>query len=352
MTSAAGFPTGSGPGTSGERVAVADVPVERRSASGPQGGALSLGGVMVALLTPVTDEGSVDHQALDGLVRSLMAAGVAGISPLGSTGEGASLTAADRLAVLDTVLAAVPPGTPVVPGSFRDAFGDAVDDLIAYADHGASAVLVAPPHYFAFGATDLRRYFEALAERAPLPMVLYNIPSFTRNALPPPVLAAVVGHPRVAGVKDSSRDVEYLLQLVDALGDAAVGADEFVVMTGTDTMLLASLGAGARGAIVASANLVPELPVGVHRAWTAGRHDEAARLERRLRQVVDACRVGTFPAGWKAAVALTGRCGPWLVPPRVELGEPERARLQERLVELGVLGDGDGDGDGSTAGAR
>ena len=355
MTAGAGPPVGAGRGSVGAGVSITGVPIAGDAGSGPQGSVSVLGGVMVALVTPITDEGQVDHQALDGLVRSMVAAGVAGISPLGSTGEGASLALADRLAVLDTVLKAVPPGTPVVPGTFRDAFGDAVDDLVAYADHGATAALVAPPHYFAAGAADLRRTFEALAERSPLPMVLYNIPSFTKIALPPAVLAALAGHPRVAGVKDSSRDMEYLLKVVDALGEAAVGADGFAVMTGTDTMLLSSLGAGACGAIVASANLVPELPVGVHRAWAAGRHEEAARLERRLRQVVDTCRVGGFPAGWKAAVAATGRCGPWLVPPRAALGDEEVARLLERLTELGVLGGGRGGGQsdgGSTAGAR
>lgn len=297
-------------------------------------GPAPLAGIMVALVTPVADGGAVDHRAIEGLVARLLDAGVAGISPLGSTGEGASLPQADRLAVLDTVRAAVPPGTPVVAGSFSDSLQGAVDDLAAYADHGASAALVAPPHYFALGPSDLRRWFEALAERAALPVVLYNIPSFTKNGLAPSVVADLARHPRIVGMKDSSRDMEYLLQVVDAVGPG----DDFAVMTGTDTMLLSSLGAGAHGAIVASANLVPDLVVGVHRAWAAGRFDEAVALERRLRQVVAACRVGEFPAGWKAAVAAAVGCRPWLVPPRSPLGDAPADALRRRLAELGVLG--------------
>lgn len=290
---------------------------------------------MPALITPVTDAGEVDHAALEGLVRRLLDAGVSGISPLGSTGEGPSLSQSDRLAVLDTVRAAAAPGTTVVAGSFRDDLGEAVDDLAACAEHGATAALVAPPHYFPLDPADLRRWFEALAERALLPIVLYNIPSFTKNILVPPVVAALAAHPRIVGMKDSSRDVEYLLQVVDAVGPD----DGFSVMTGTDTMLLASLSAGANGAIVASANLVPELPVGIHRAWATDRSVEAAALERRLRQVVEACRVGSFPAGWKAAVAAVGGCRPWLVPPRAPLPDDRADVLRRRLGELGVLGE-------------
>ncbi len=300
-------------------------------------GADSLEGVMVALVTPVTDEGVVDLDALTSLVRSLVTAGVAGFSPVGTTGEGASLSLADRLTVVDTVVAAVPPGTPVIPGVFRDTLDEAADDLAAYAEHRAAGALVAPPHYFRLDSPDIQGFFEALVDQASLPMVLYNIPSFTKNPLAPPVLGALASDPRVVGVKDSSRDMEYLLQVVDVLDGAGVGSEQFSIMTGTDTMLLASLAAGARGAIVASANLVPHLSVGIHRAWARGDLAEAGKLERRLRQVVAACRTGTFPAGWKAAVAANGSCRPWLVAPRAPLGEHQAAKLEERLRALGVV---------------
>lgn len=286
---------------------------------------------MVALLTPVTDEGLIDHAALSRLVSSVVTGGVSGISPLGSTGEGASLCSADRLAVVDTVVAAVPRAMPVIPGVFRDAVGEAVEDLVGYAEHGAAGALVAPPHYFGLEPDDIRGFFEALADRSPIPIVLYNIPSLAKNAVSPAVLSALARHPRVVGMKDSGRDMEYLLQAIDALDGVGVGPDGFSVMTGTDTMLLASLAAGARGAIVASANLVPGLVVGIHRAWARGDLVEASVLERRLRQVVAACRTGTFPAGWKAAVAAAGLCRPWLVPPRAALGDIEVAELEGRL---------------------
>ena len=140
------------------------------------------------------------------------------------------------------------------------------------------------------------RFFAKLAAGSSLPLVIYQIPSFTKNPVPPVVVAELAANPQVVGLKDSSRDVEYLLGVIDALASARSDAG-FSIMTGTDTMLLAALGAGARGAIVASANLVPELPVGILESWREGKVDEAATLERRLRRVVDACRMGNFPAG-------------------------------------------------------
>ena len=300
--------------------------------------ASALDGVMVALLTPIGDDGAVDHRALSELVGSLVSAGVAGISPAGTTGEGASLSLAERLAVIDTVVATVPAGMPVVPGVFRNVVAETVDELAAYADHGAGAALVAPPHYFPLPAADLEALFESTAERSALPLVLYNIPSFTKNVIGAPLIGRLAAHGSVIGVKDSSRDMEHLLQMMDALSTAGITRQQFAVLTGTDTMLLASLDAGATGAIVASANVVPEVAVGVHRAWVAGDMAEAHRLEARLRAVVAACRTGAYPAGWKAAAALAGRCQPWLVRPRLALADADLARLGEQLAALSVNG--------------
>lgn len=300
-------------------------------------GASDLEGVMVALLTPIDDDGAVDHHALSKLVRSLVSAGVSGISPAGTTGEGASLSLVQRLAVVDTVVGAVPGGMPVIPGVFRDVVAEATDELAAYADHGAGAALVAPPHYFPLPDADVQAFFEQTAGRSALPLVLYNIPSFTKNGISPPVIGRLAWHDSVIGVKDSSRDMEHLLQTMDALDAAGLTHQDFSVLTGTDTMLLASLAAGAGGAIVASANLVPEVAVGAHRNWMLGDIGCAHSLEARLRSVVAACRTGTYPAGWKAAAALAGRCRPWLVPPRISLNEPETASLGQKLTALGIL---------------
>jgi 4-hydroxy-tetrahydrodipicolinate synthase len=295
----------------------------------------ALEGVIVALLTPVDREGKVDHGALRQLVERVTGRGVAGVSPLGSTGEGYSLGLDQRLAVVDTVAGSVPAGMPVIPGVFAHNHGQAVAEIAAYADHGGTAVLVAPPGYYPLRAAEQEAYFARLADATALPLVMYNIPVYTKVQIAPAVAAALAAHPRVAGLKDSGRDLGYAATLLDAVRAAGAAAD-FSVLTGTDSMLVSYLLAGARGTICASANVVPELVLAVYDAVRAGKLDDALRVEARLRQVQAACAVGAPPAAYKAAVASSGVGEPWLVPPRLPLTEAETAELIERLTAIDV----------------
>lgn len=292
-----------------------------------------LEGVIVALITPVDADGQVDHGSLRRLVERLVQRGVTGISPLGSTGEGYSLGLEQRLAVVDTVARAVPAGMPVIPGVFAHNHEQAVAEIAAYADRGGTAVLAAPPSYYPLGAAEQQAYFSRIADAAALPLVLYNIPRFTKVRIAPTAAVTLAAHPRVAGLKDSSGDFGYGTELLDGLAAAGV-TDEFSVLTGIDSMLVAYLLAGARGTICASANVVPELVRAVYDAVREGKLDDALREEKRLRAVNAACNVGSLPAAVKAAVAASGIGEPWLVPPRRPLTESETAVLLDRLKVL------------------
>ncbi len=309
-----------------------------------------LDGVIVALLTPVDRAGRVDHGALRELVAKLLDRGVTGISPLGSTGEGYSLDLDQRLAVVDTVAAAVPPGTPVVPGLFAPNPDQAVAEIAAYAGHGGTAVLAAPPAYYPLTAAEQQAYFSRLADAAALPLVLYNIPVFTKIVIDPAVAAGLAAHPRVAGLKDSGRDLDYAARLLDLLaaGQAAGPADAsspadpcdpadsgFSVLTGTDTMLVSYLLAGARGTICANANIVPEVVRAAYDAVLAGQLADALRHEARLR-AVQRLFPGGATAAYKAAMAASGTGERWLVPPRLALSDAAAARLASELAALGV----------------
>jgi 4-hydroxy-tetrahydrodipicolinate synthase len=295
----------------------------------------ALEGVIVALLTPVDREGKVDHGALRQLVERVTSRGVTGVSPLGSTGEGYSLGLEQRLAVVDTVARSVPAGMPVIPGVFAHNHEQAAAEIAAYADHGGTAVLAAPPGYYPLRAAEQEGYFSRVADAAALPLVLYNIPVYTKVQIVPAVAAALAAHPRVAGLKDSGRDLGYATELLDAVAAAGVAAD-FSVLTGTDSMLVSYMLGGARGTICASANVVPELVVACYEAVRAGKLDDALRIEARLRRVQAAFATGAPPAAYKAALAAAGVGEPWLVPPRLPLTEAETAQLLERLTALEV----------------
>ncbi|HET9079333.1 MAG TPA: dihydrodipicolinate synthase family protein [Trebonia sp.] len=295
-----------------------------------------LDGVIVALVTPLDRAGRVDHVALRQLVERLAGRGVTGISPLGSTGEGYSLSLEQRLAAVGTVAGAVPGGMPVIPGVFAHNHEQAVAEIAAYADHGGTAVLAAPPSYYPMAAAEQQAFFSRVADAAALPLVLYNVPRFTKVQIAPLVAAALAAHPRVAGLKDSSGDLGYGTELLDAVAVAGV-SEEFSVLTGIDSLLVSYLLAGARGTICASANVVPELVRDVYDAVREGKLEEALRREARLRAVNAACGAGALPAAFKAAVAAAGIGGPWLVPPRQPLTEAQTATLLDRLTALDAL---------------
>lgn len=292
------------------------------------------GGVLAALATPLLEDGTLDHAGLDRLVAHVLAGGADGVSPVGSTGEGARLGRDERLDVVRRVRALVPAGTPVVAGAPLRSAADGVVEVTALAEAGADAVLVSILAGYALADEDVARFYEQLADRSPVPVLCYNIPAFTGIRIAARIVARLAAHPNIAGIKDSSRDMEYLQDVV-----SGTEGMPFAVFTGTDTLLLSSMVAGAHGSIAASVNLVPELGVAIRRKLLAGDLDGARREQYRLARIVAACRTGTSsPAGWKAALAIAGICNPYLAPPASALPEPQFGELKRALVDLGVAG--------------
>jgi dihydrodipicolinate synthase/N-acetylneuraminate lyase len=290
-------------------------------------------GVYAALATPLDEDGQLDRAGLARLVERIVRGGADGLSPAGSTGEGAHLSPGQRVELTAQVRELVPDGMPVITGApLRDvAAGERY--LADLAAAGASAALVSLQAAYPLGAGDVASVYHRLADSAALPIVLYNIPVFTRVVIAPDLVGELAGHPNVIGIKDSSGDIGYLQEVIYATGSA-----QFSVLTGTDNLLVASLALGAHGTLAASVNLVPELAVGICRAFAAGDLPAARGLQQRLTQVIRACGRGAAAAGWKAALALAGVCSDAMVPPTSSLRDPERAALAAELVELGVQG--------------
>jgi 4-hydroxy-tetrahydrodipicolinate synthase len=290
-------------------------------------------GAITALVTPVAD-GVLDRAGLDRLVAHCVSGGVVGISCCGSTGEGARLSSEARVEIARAVVAGVPDGVMVVPGLPVSSVTDALHELEMLATLGATAALVAPPSYFPPDEAELLTLYGTLADASPVPLLLYNMPMFTAR-LPVRVVAELAAHGNVVGTKDSSRDMEYLQAVL-----GATRGESFTVYTGTDTLLVPSVLMGARGAITAGANVVPELVSSVLKATAAGELERAWALQDRLTAVIDACRVGSFPSAWKAALDLRGLIGPDMVPPGLALPGALRAEVETALRHAGVLHSG------------
>jgi 4-hydroxy-tetrahydrodipicolinate synthase len=295
-------------------------------------GGVRLSGAFVALATPWLADGGLDVGGLERLVARVVSGGARGISPAGSTGEGARLTRAERIELTRRVRQLTPAGLPVISGLPLSTIAEGRAELEALASAGADAALVAPPFYYPLSDDGVRQLYATLASDSPLPLVLYNIPVFTKVSLSPSVVGWLAEHPSVIGIKDSSRDMEYQQQVLAATSSAS----DFAVVTGADSLLVASLTMGAVGTIAGSVNLVPELASGIYQAFSDGDMPTAMRLQDRLARIVAVCRPGLFPSGWKAALEVAGVCERTMVPPGTALSPQEFDELTGTLRSIDV----------------
>ncbi len=289
-------------------------------------------GIMCALVTPTDESGQLDSEGLERLLERVVEGGVRAVCPTGSTGEGARLSREQRRQVVQQVRLRVPSEIGVIPAPDAQNAADALAELADFADLGADAALLRPPVYYPMTDEEVLRYYEAVAERTDIPLLLYNIPVLTKVKIAPAVARKLAQHPKIIGLKDSSHDLEYFQAVLYAIANS-----DFHLLTGSDTLLLASLLLGGSGAIAASANLVPELGCALFDAATQEDWAKARALQKRLYEVISACRTGGFGVGWKAALELAGVCTGYPVPPALPLGREARAELAQRLRALDVL---------------
>lgn len=256
-----------------------------------------LEGVTCPTVTPFRD-GDVDEDALADLVASLVDGGVDGLFPCGTTGEFASLTAAERARVFELTVDYAE-GTPVLAGAGATSVAETLSHVEAAADAGADAAVVVPPYFH--GANDPageRAFFEAVGDEADLPLLLYNIPSCTGAPISPEVVASLTTHETYIGLKDSGGDLGYFLRLLRET------PEEFLLLQGFDNLLLPSLRMGADGGVNALSNVLPELFAELYESADDERADRIH--ERAIAPLFERCLDVGFAPGTKAALVETG----------------------------------------------
>src|SRR5258708_5019001 len=212
-----------------------------------------LSGVLPALVSPLHKDGSVDDAGIKRLVEHVIAGGGPRLLPLGSTGEGASLGERTRSQILRCVVEASAGRVPVICGVAQPNLETARAEVVAASRLGANAALVAPPFYYPTDQATVLAFYRRLATESKIPLLLYNIPQFTKVITEPPTVAALAREGTIAGIKDSSRDFEYFESVCVATRDLP----RFRIFTGSDSMLLASLVMGGSGTLSGAADIAP-----------------------------------------------------------------------------------------------
>ncbi len=281
------------------------------------------------LVTPFDEAGDVDHARLRELVAWVEARGVDFLVPCGSNSEAELMTAAERAGVVETVVETA--SVPVVAGTGSPGKRETLAATAAAHDAGADAAMVVTPFYYDHDQDALEAYYREVADASPLPVYLYSVPTYTGVRLSPGTVARLAEHPTVAGMKDSSGDLEAFLRT----RRRTAGAD-FDLMVGSGGLLAQALAAGGTGGVLGIANLAPDAVAEVHAAHAAG---DAARARRLNAELVDLNRAVTAEIGvpgMKWAMRQRGAPAGRPRSPHRPPDEAARERLEDLLADAGL----------------
>jgi dihydrodipicolinate synthase/N-acetylneuraminate lyase len=280
-------------------------------------------GVLAAIATPFDRRtGAVAEDRLRANVAALLADGLSGVVVAGSTGEAPLLDADEVRRLVGVARDAVPSGRRLLAGTGAEATRQAVALSRAAGAEGADAVLVRPPAYFGpgLGATQLADYYRGVADGSPVPVLVYNIPKFTRVAIPAAVLVELAAHPNIAGVKDSSGDI-------DTFTSYRAAVPGWSVLVGSASLLLAALERGGDGSICAAACFAARRCADLYAAFQAGDRERAAALQEQITPLDRRIVGGLGAAGVKAAMDAAGLYGGPVRAPLADLPAAESSEV-------------------------
>ncbi|HYX42110.1 MAG TPA: dihydrodipicolinate synthase family protein, partial [Pyrinomonadaceae bacterium] len=264
-----------------------------------------LRGVLLPCPTPFTTEGEFAADALQANLKRWHETGVVGYVALGSTGERVHLDEREYLTVLEAARAVVPETHLLIAGAGQQSVRHSIGEIERAARVGADAVLVITPHFYRGAMTQaaLFDYYTAVADAAPVPVLLYSMPELTGIRIEPETIARLSQHENIIGVKDSAGDI---LNFAETL---RLVPRDFAVLTGNGPLLYAALTAGATGAILAAACCAPQLAVEIFAALKRGAHARALKLQRIFTPLARAVTVRYGIGGLKYALDLAGYAG-------------------------------------------
>jgi len=279
-----------------------------------------LRGIFPAIVTPMHDDETIDEAGLRAHTRRMLDAGVHGIFSGGTNGEFYALSYAERLRTLEIVVDEVAGTAPVIAGTGCVTTGETIALTRAAGRAGAAAVSVITPYFAPATQEQLSDHFTAVADASEVPVMMYNIPARTQNSITPATVAKLAEHPRIVGAKDSSGDPSVLTGYIEST------PEDFIVLAGSDALVLTGLAAGGDGAITGMANIFPGTMVAIHRAHQAGDLATAQAHQDAIAEFRKALQLGNPSTVVKEAVNLRGfPVGP---------GRAPFARLSDEAREL------------------
>ena len=286
-------------------------------------------GMATAMVTPMTPEG-VDYEALGRFIDFQLSQGINALVAVGTTGESATLSPAERKEVIRFTIDRVAGRVPVIAGTGTNNTQHAIEYSVDAAKAGADALLVVTPYYNKATQNGLIAHFTAIADRVDKPIILYNVPSRTGCNLLPATVEKLAEHPNIAAIKEASGNMSQVVELFARCGD------KLDVYSGEDGLTVPILSMGGKGTISVLSNVVPKEAVAMTNAFFAGDVAEAARLQCRYLNLINLlfCEVNPIPA--KAGTAALGFGTDTLRLPLTPMEDATKAVLLAEMRKLGI----------------
>lgn len=282
-------------------------------------------GVWVALVTPFKDH-QIDEPALQSLAEDLVKRGVTGLVPLGTTGEGVTVTDKERTRIIKLCVEAAGKA-PVVPGCGTNNTEQSVARVVEAGRLGAAGAMVITPYYNKPGQEGLIAHFTTIAESTDLPLLLYNVPGRTSVNMLAETVEKLAEHPQIAGLKEASGNL-------DQVGDICARVDgKMNVLSGDDGLTLPILSVGGKGVVSVAAHVIPEAMAELVECYSRGETEKALKLHRRIVPVAKAMFLETNPSPVKAALWIEGKIKNELRLPMLPVRPDTRDRIGEALKQ-------------------
>lgn len=290
-----------------------------------------LKGSLVALITPMNQNGSINYEQLRDLIDWHIENGTDGIVAVGTTGESATLPVEEHLAVIEATVKHINKRIPVIAGTGANNTIEAIALSQAAEQAGADYTLSVVPYYNKPSQEGIYQHFKAIAEATSIPMVIYNVPGRTVVSMSNDTILRLAEIPNIVGVKEASGKIGSNIELINSVPEG------FAVLSGDDPTGLPFMLCGGHGVVTVAANVAPKLFADMCRAALEGDIATARRLNEQLIPIYNTMFCEPSPAAPKWGLSLLGKCEPHVRLPLVALTEAGQAKVRAALEKSGQI---------------
>jgi len=287
-------------------------------------------GAIVAIVTPFKD-GKVDEESFRELIEFQIENGTDGIVPCGTTGESATLSYEEHDRVIEITVEAVNKRVPVIAGTGSNSTEEAVRLTKHAYDAGVDGVLMITPYYNRPTQEGLYQHYKMIAEKVPIPIIPYNVPSRTGTNLLPETVGKLSRIDNIVGIKEATGSLNQVSEVIGCCGD------DFTVLSGDDFTVLPLLAVGGKGVISVTSNVAPADMAGMIDAFEAGDLPRARALHYKMFPLMDALFFETNPVPVKATLAMMGKIEYELRLPLSKMSDANYEKLKKVVSDYGLI---------------